>query len=94
MIIQVFGDDCKMALAISQAENGTRQCDRVSKPNSNGSVDTGVFQINSIHTPSKATMEGLKDCLTNIKVAKTIYDRQGWQPWSVYKNKRYLTYLR
>ena len=82
-----------MALAVSQAENGTRQCDRVSKPNTNGSYDIGVFQINTIHTPSKATKEQLKDCMTNIQVAKRIYDAQGWSPWTVYKTGKYKKYL-
>lgn len=94
MIVQVFGDDCRMALAISQAENGTRQCDRVSKPNSNGSYDIGVFQINTIHTPSKGNIKQLKECMHNIKVAKQIFDAQGWSPWSVYKSGKYKQYVR
>lgn len=88
LIIQQFGKDCKMALAISQAENGTRQCDRVSKPNSNGTVDTGVFQINSIH----ASKGKLKDCKDNIRVAYSIFKASKWNAWSVYKNKSYLKF--
>lgn len=92
MIVNVFGDDCKMALAVSQAENGTRQCDRVSKPNSNGSRDYGVFQINSVHMRKGYTEADLKDCLTNIKLAKEIYDNQNWGPWTVYKSGAYKKY--
>src|SRR5262245_34198797 len=41
-----FGKDAKMALAVSQAENGTRQCDRVGI-NKNNTLDLGIFQINT-----------------------------------------------
>lgn len=78
-----------MALAISQAENGTHQCDRVSKPNSNGTVDTGVFQINSIHSKKG----NLKDCKDNIRVAYEIFKASNWNAWSVYKNKKYIKFL-
>ena len=81
------------ALAVSQAENGTRQCDRESKPNRNGSVDYGIFQINSIHLRKGWTVEELKDCKKNIEYAYTIYKAQGWKPWSAYTNKSYLKFL-
>jgi hypothetical protein len=93
-IVKVFGSDCKMALAVSQAENGTRECARVSQPNSNGSHDTGVFQINDIHLKKGYTRKDFQNCFTNIKVAKAIFDQQGWGPWSVYKNGSYKKYLR
>jgi hypothetical protein len=77
-----------MSLAISQAENGTRQCDRVvNEPN--GSKSYGLFMINSVHLKKGYTEADLKDCTTNIKIAKQIFDRQGWSPWSVYKNGLY-----
>ncbi|MBI5733854.1 MAG: hypothetical protein HY973_02835, partial [Candidatus Kerfeldbacteria bacterium] len=43
-----FGTDCRLALAISKAENRDHRCDYVNK-NKNGSVDVGLFQINTIH---------------------------------------------
>lgn len=88
-IVRVFGKDCKMALAISQAENGIRQCDRVSARNSNGTYDYGVFQINSIHSH----LGDLTDCKDNIRVAKIIFDSSGWSAWSVYKNQSYKNFL-
>lgn len=95
MIIQVFGKDCKMALAISQGENGTRQCDRDNAGlNKDGTTDYGVFMVNGYWHRNKATPEQLKDCLINIKVAKVIYDKQGWSPWVVYKTGVYKKYLR
>ena len=102
MIVQVFGDDCRMALAISQAENGTRQCDRDNTGlNPDGTVDYGVFMVNGYWHRDKASAEQLKDCMTNIKVAKQIYDHwkqkpnhTGWEPWSVYKSGKYKQYVR
>lgn len=82
-----------MALAISQAENGTRSCNRESKPNSNGTKDHGVFQINEVHLKKGYTINDLHNCLTNIRIAKEIYDRQGWNPWTVYKTGVYKKYL-
>lgn len=84
----MFGKDAKMALAISQAENGTRQCDRVGV-----TKDIGIFQIApQFHYNKVQSIEDLKDCLINIKVAKQIYDASGWNAWSVYKNKSYLKF--
>lgn len=82
-----------MALAISQAENGSRLCNRVSKPNRDGSIDIGIFQVNNKAHAKKATENQLKDCITNIKVAKQIFDASGWSPWSVYKSGLYKKYL-
>lgn len=78
-----------MALAISQAENGTRQCDRVSKPNSNGTRDFGVFQVNEIHSKKG----NLKDCKDNIRVAYEIFKASKWNAWTVYKTGAYKKYL-
>ena len=78
-----------MALAISQAENGTRECDRQSGRNKNGTIDIGVFQINEIHRAKG----NLWDCTDNIRVAYQIFQRSGWNPWTVYKTKAYKKYL-
>lgn len=83
-----------MALAISQAENGSRRCDRVSPVNTNGSVDIGIFQINATAHRAKASIDQLKDCTINIKIAKQIFDRQGWSPWVTYNNGSYKKYER
>lgn len=87
-IIRTFKKEAKMALAISQAENGTRACDRVHL-NKDGSKDIGVFQINTVHTPKG----NLYDCKDNIKVAYAIYLKQGWSPWVAYKNGSYKKFL-
>lgn len=98
-IVRVFGgyrrngDIVKLALAVSQGENGTRQCDRVSKANSNGSYDIGVWQINTIHT-HRISVEDLKDCLKNIQFAHKLFTEQkGFGAWVVYNRGLYKKYL-
>ena len=89
MICRVFGKDCAIAKAISQAENGTRQCDRIGV-----SGDIGIFQIApQFHYNKVKHIDDLKDCLTNILVAKQIYDASGWFPWVVFNKKTYERYL-
>ncbi|MDQ3816096.1 MAG: hypothetical protein M3362_00210 [Acidobacteriota bacterium] len=82
-----------MALAISQAENGSRKCDRASKPNKNGTIDYGVFQINSVHLKKGWKLSELKDCYKNVDYAYEIYKASGWNPWSTYKNGAYKKFL-
>ena len=91
-ICVAFGKDCQMALAISQAENGARQCDRiVIEPNN--TVSIGLFMINSVHF-KKFPVAQLVTCGGNIAAAKQIYTEQGnWNAWSVYKNQSYKKYL-
>ena len=84
-ICRVFGRDCKIALAISLAENGTRKCDRVSSTG-----DVGIFQINYKYHGNKGN---LFDCKDNIRVAFAIYQESGWRSWVAYRNKSYLKFL-
>lgn len=91
-ICYVFGKNCRMALAVSQAENGTRQCDRIAT-NTNKTYDTGVFMINSIHLKRGWKVSDLLDCKKNIEYAKQIFDAQGWNPWVVYKTQSYKRFL-
>lgn len=83
-IREVFGENSDMALAIAHAENGYFSQDRISITS-----DYGIFQINHIHCKEFGGCENLKDWKKNIDAAKVLYDRRGWQPWSVYKNKKY-----
>ena len=54
--------------------------------NKNGSIDRGLFQINSVHKQTVRTVckGDLNELLTlpcNLKVAKYLYDRYGMTPW-------------
>lgn len=88
-----FGPDCKMALAVSQAENGTRQCDRFGV-NTNKTIDVGVFQLNSVHLKKGYTLADFMDCKKNTDIAFEIFQAQGWNPWVAWQNKNYLRFLK
>lgn len=62
----------------------------VSKPNKNGTVDSGVWQINSVHGFNQATLLTLDG---NAAAAKTVYDRQGLGAWSTYNSGAYRPFL-
>lgn len=82
-----------MALAISQAENGTRQCDRTNI-NKNNSLDIGVFQINTVHLKKGWKLTDLTDCHKNVDYAYTIFKAQGWTPWVTYNIGAYKKFLK
>jgi hypothetical protein len=83
-----FGKDIT-AYAIAMAESGLN-CKRKSNTS-----DYGLMQIHLPLHQWRFDKFGGKwdDCFDNVKVAYEIYKEQKWQPWSVYKNKRYLDYL-
>ena len=87
-IRRVFGKDARMALAVSQAENGTRECAKKGYT----SNDWGIFQINEVHL-HRWTIEQLKDCTQNVLIAYEIFKSSGWHPWVAYQNKSYLRFL-
>ncbi len=95
-IMDKFGKDGKVAVAVATAESGLT-CKRYQDwLNKNKTVDHGVFQINSVHLARvQGNAEKLLDCKTNINVAYDIYSEQGqsFNAWVAYKNKAYLKYL-
>lgn len=70
--------------AIALAESGGRT-DAVGH-NSNGTTDTGLWQINSSHGYSQAS---LLDPRQNARAAKAIWDRQGYNAWVAFKKGTY-----
>lgn len=90
---ETFGDQYNVAQAVMRAESGGRA--DANNTNRNGSVDRGLFQINSIHTKKVGgDLDSLYDIETNIRVAKQIYDGSGWFAWSAYKNGSYKKFLK
>jgi len=73
----MFPEDPETAVEIANCES-TLNPNAVNHKNRNGSVDVGLMMINSIHGYSK---EYLLDVDNNLKVARKLYDRQGWKPW-------------
>ena len=81
------------AMAVSRCESG--HANRVSKPNTNGTRDFGVFQINDGGTLQAAlraidvSFSGIEqartkalDTETNVRMARVIWSSRGWQPWT------------
>ena len=87
-IAQAFPENPKVMIAIAKAESNLDP--NATNVNTNGSTDTGLFQINSIHGEDELS---LFDVDKNIAVARKIYDKQGLSAWSVFNNKSFLKHM-
>ena len=93
-ICDKFGTfECKTALAVSLAENGTRQRDRFNI-NTNGTIDVGIFQINSIHFDKEGcALYQIVDPIQNTDCAYKIWQESGWSAWVAFTTYGYLAKL-
>jgi hypothetical protein len=71
---------------IAQAESGGNAKLNNAGLNSDGSVDYGLWQINSIHGKP---VSGMLNPIQNALYAKEILNREGIGAWSAYNNGRY-----
>jgi hypothetical protein len=78
--------DPDIMAAIAMAESGGKY--NVTNTNNNGSVDTGLWQINSVHK-----LGNLKDPVGNAKAANIVYTKQGYTAWTVYKTGAYKEFM-
>ena len=89
-----FGSACRTALAIQRAENPRGACE-IYHYNSDGTLDWGYFQINTVHLKRVGlNLRDLLDCSANIDFAYQLYRERGFQPWSTYNNGAYRKFLR
>jgi hypothetical protein len=89
-----FGSACRVALAIQRAENPRGACE-IYHYNSDGTLDWGYFQVNTVHlTRIGLNLRDLLDCRANIDFAYQLYQERGFQPWSTYNNGAYRKFLR
>jgi hypothetical protein len=90
-----FGSACRVALAIQRAENPEGKCETYHY-NSDGTLDWGYFQINTIHLKRPGlNLRDLLDCRANIDFAYQLYsERQSFSAWSSYNNGTYRKFLR
>lgn len=90
-----FGSACRVALAIQRAENPQGSCETYHH-NSDGTLDWGYFQINTVHLKrSGVNLRDLLDCKANIDFAYQLYrERNNFTAWSTYTNGSYRRYLR
>lgn len=74
-----FPEDPENAIKIARCESGLKEA-AFNPANTNGTTDSGIFQINSVHGVAKHI---LMDSDVNIAVARVIYERAGnsWRPW-------------
>lgn len=90
-IRRVFGKDADTAIAITLCENHDHN-PNTEHINDNGTVDHGIFQINSIHE-ARFKGKSMNDVDANIQVAYDIYKEQGFTPWTTYVSGCYKKYL-
>jgi hypothetical protein len=90
-----FGPACRVALAIQRAENPQGKCETYHY-NSDGTLDWGYFQINTVHLKRPGlNLRDLLDCKANIDFAHKLYlEEHGFSAWSTYNNGAYLKYLK
>ena len=89
-----FGSACRVALAVQRAENPRGECE-VYHYNSDGTLDWGYFQINTVHLKrAGVNLRGLLDCRANIDFAYQLYTERGFEPWTTYRDGAYRQFLR
>ncbi len=89
-----FGSACRVALAVQRAENPRGACE-IYHYNSDGTLDWGYFQINTVHLQRPGlNLRDLLDCKANIDFAYILYQERGFAPWSTYNSGAYLKFLR
>jgi hypothetical protein len=89
-----FGSACGVALAIQRAENPRGDCE-IYHYNTDGTLDWGYFQINTVHLKRPGVnLHALLDCRANIDFAYQLYTEKGFQPWTTYRNGAYRQFLR
>lgn len=89
-----FGPACRIALAVQRAENPRGACE-IYHYNSDGTLDWGYFQINTVHLKrAGVNLRGLLDCKANIDFAYQLYTERGFEPWSTFNSGAYRQFLR
>lgn len=88
--------DPTTAVAVALAEHHGKIVETAVNRNSNGTIDTGIWQINSVHERAHPTWtsEWLKDPKNNAE-AMAVVSKGGadWSPWSTYKDGSYKQYM-
>jgi hypothetical protein len=90
-----FGSNCRVALAIQRAENAVGKCE-IHHYNSDGTLDWGYFQINTVHLKRPGlNLRDLLDCKANIDFAYQLFLEKGdFTPWNSYKSGAYRAFMR
>lgn len=86
---EVFHETPNTAVAVFKCESELKP-DAYNGSNTNGSNDTGIAQINSVHD---TTGYDLYDVQDNLKFAKKLYDSDGWLPWVCFNKNLWQKHL-
>lgn len=83
------GNDQIIAVAVGLAESGGNAS--ATHHNSNGTIDYGLMQINSVHSAliASGTWSNPND---NMRMAKSVKDSSGWKAWTTFSTGAYLVY--
>lgn len=87
-IAKTFPENPELMIAVFKAESGLDPL--AFHKNTNGTVDRGIAQINSVHGGDDLEMF---DVDTNLKAARAIYDKQGITAWSAFNNGSYKKFM-
>lgn len=91
-VISKFGKHGQIALAVFKAESGLRE--DAYNVNTNGSIDVGVAQINSVHfTKEGCSLKELIEWKKNVNCAYQIFEASGFNAWTAFKNQSYVNKL-
>lgn len=87
------GSDALTAFAVALAESGGDPT-RTNTHNTNGTIDYGLFQINSVHS-ALLTGANWQDAQTNAHMAYTLYTAAGnkFTPWAAFNNGSFAGFL-
>lgn len=79
--------------AIALAESGGITDNTNHNSDAHGSTDYGVWQINDYWNASILRSGDWRNPADNARMAKMVYDQQGYKAWSVFKSGKYSQYL-
>ena len=83
-IKKTFPEEPELALRIARCESNLKP-NALNTTNTDGSLDRGVMQLNSVHDTKLDTL-GLDpfDPTDNLTFARMLYEESGWIPWVCY----------
>jgi hypothetical protein len=89
------GEDLVIAVAVARAESGGRTDIDNEGLNADGSIDYGLWQINSVHQANGFDPSRAFDPTYNAQWARIVFMNAGasWTPWTTYTNGAYREHL-
>lgn len=84
------GNDLPIAIAVCLAESGGNIFAK--HTNVGGSIDYGLWQINSVHRDLLGRYAWNK-ADDNAKMAYAVFKSSGWRAWTTYNTKAYLMFM-